>query len=121
MLRRLPAFVFLVLLAAPAYSETMIGRWCDQPVPTMPRLNQIIEIVLTEQGAFELRSEFGDGSTRVAELEEVSGDLYRDVGGSFGERYRIVSSDGSLQLIDDDGIIRVARRLENAPTAGECF
>lgn len=41
-------------------------------------------------------------------------------GYSSGDRYRVVPADGNLQLLHNDGLIRVATRLENKPQPGEC-
>ncbi len=86
----------------------------------MPQYNGIMEIVITDDGAIELRTRYGDGSSAVSELNEQSGGIYAAIGSSSGDKYRIVSADGNLQLLDNDGLIRVATRLENTPQPGEC-
>ena len=102
------------------HAETTIGRWCDKMLPTMPQYNGIMEIVITDDGAIELRTRYGDGSSGVTKLDEQSGGIYAAVGSSSGDKYRVVPSDGNLQLLDSDGLIRVATRLENTPKPGEC-
>ncbi len=117
-------FLFSLLLigvfVSTAQAETIIGRWCDRPLASMPELNSIKEIVLTDDGDIELRSRYGDGSSGVEKLAEKSGQLYVALNNAHGEKFRIVPADGNLQLLDDDGVFRVATRLENKPQPGEC-
>ena len=103
-----------------AHAETTIGRWCDKQIPTMPKYNGIMAIVITDDGAVELRTRWGDGSSLVIKLSEQGGGIYAAVGSSSGDKYRVVPADGNLQLLDNDGLIRVAIRLENTPQPGEC-
>jgi hypothetical protein len=110
----------ILLLSSFANAETTVGRWCDRTVPSMPQFNRVMTIVLTQDGNVELRSEFNDGSSSVLELQELSGNMYALADSQSGERYRIVSADGSLQLLDADGLVRTATRLENSPQPGEC-
>ena len=102
------------------HAETTVGRWCDKQIPTMPKYNGILAIVITADGAVELRSLWGDGSSLVTKLSEQGGGIYAAVGSSSGDKYRVVPADGNLQLLDNDGLIRVAIRLENTPQLGEC-
>jgi len=102
------------------HAETTVGRWCDKQIPTMPKYNGILAIVITDDGAIELRSRWGDGSSLVTKLSEQGGGIYAAVGSSSGDKYRVVPADGNLQLLDNDGLIRVAIRLENTPQPGEC-
>ena len=117
-------FLLAVLLIgafiSTAHAETTVGRWCDKQIPTMPIYNGILTIVITDDGAVELRTRWGDGSSLVTELSEQSGGIYAAVGSSSGDKYRVVPADGNLQLLDNDGLIRVAIRLENTPQPGEC-
>lgn len=102
--------------ATPGYAtELVIGRWCDHPIPTMAVADNIIAIKITDDGAM-LERQF-QTSTSEAPLDERGGDTYFDG----GDGYRIVSSSGDLQLLDGDGLIRVAKRLENTPQTGECL
>jgi hypothetical protein len=107
-------------LSDAVHAETTIGRWCDKMLPTMPQYNGIMEIVITDDGALELRTRYGDGSNGVTKLDEQSGGIYAAVGSSSGDKYRIVTADGNLQLLDNDGLFRIATRLENTPQSGEC-
>ena len=117
-------FLLTVLLIgafiSTAHAETIVGRWCDKQIPTMPKYNGILAIVITDDGAVELRTRWGDGSSLVTKLSEQSGGIYTAVGSSSGDKYRVVPADGNLQLLDNDGLIRVAIRLENTPQPGDC-
>lgn len=100
-------------------SEVTIGRWCDVLIPG-GTLTQLIEFIITTDGSITFRRTFSDGSGGTSDLEELGNETYAEVDASFGEKYRIVAASGDLQLLDDDGLIRTARRLENSPRAGEC-
>lgn len=71
-------------------------------------------------GGIALRSNFNDGSSSLHVLRELRGNVYAKIGSRTGDKYRIVPSTGDLQLLDNDGLIRVASRLENFPQANEC-
>ncbi|MGY6661998.1 MAG: hypothetical protein ACXIVO_06725 [Glycocaulis sp.] len=103
-----------------ASDDVVIGRWCDRMVPNMPRMNAILEIKVSDRDGVIIDNSFQDGSSRRRVLEERGNEIYADTDSVNGDRYRIVSSTGDLQLIDNDGLIRTARRLENVPRAGEC-
>ena len=122
--RRLKAGLYMgiciLLLSNLAYADTTVGRWCDRTVPSMPQFNRVMTILLTQDGRVELKSEFNDGSSSVRELQELSGNMYALTDSQSGERYRVIPADGSLQLLDEDGLVRTATRLENTPQAREC-
>lgn len=103
-----------------ASDDVVLGRWCDRMVPSMPRMNAVLEIKISDLDGVIIESSFRDGSSLRRVLEERGNEVYADPDSASGDRYRIVSSTGDLQLIDDDGLIRTARRLENVPRAGEC-
>ena len=86
----------------------------------MPKYNSVITILIDDQGNAEGRTKNNDGSSGRKKLKELSGNIYAKVGSNTGDKYRVVSSSGDLQLLDKDGLIRTAKRLENAPKAGEC-
>ena len=113
-------FMGVFLFSSISYGQTTIGRWCDQLVPNMPQYNRVMSIVITDDSRIELQSDFNDDSSSIKELRELSADIFEPIEARFGERYRISSSDGNLQLIDEDGLIRTARRLENSAQPGEC-
>ena len=103
-----------------AGGEITIGRWCDRMMPNIPKYDSILSIFITSDGKVILKAEYGDGSSGMYELRERVGNIYEKIGSSFGDKYRIVPSTGNLQLLDDDGLIRVATRLENSPQGNEC-
>ncbi|WP_294924186.1 hypothetical protein [uncultured Paracoccus sp.] len=100
-------------------SEVTIGRWCDAFAPSV-NITQTIEFVTSSNKSLTIRRSFSDGSGSETVLEELGNETYAEADASFGEKYRIVPSTGDLQLLDDDGLIRTAKRLENAPQEGEC-
>lgn len=100
-------------------SEVNIGRWCDAFSPSVG-ITQTIEFVISSNRTFFIRRSFSDGSDDEAVLEELGNDTYAEENTSFGEKYRIVPATGDLQLLDNDGLIRTARRLENAYQEDEC-
>lgn len=112
--------ICIISAAGLVHAETTIGRWCDKMLPSVPQYNSIMEIVINDDGVIELRTRFGDGSNAVSRLVERSGGIYEDTDSTHGDKFRIVPADGNLQLLDNDGLIRVATRLENTPQPGEC-
>ncbi len=105
----------------PALGETTVGRWCDRMIPNMPKHNYILAIVIDDEGKVVLKRQFRNGSSSTRELREVAGNIYEMPGVRYGDKFRIVPSTGYLQLLDNDGLIRIASRLENTPQRGECF
>ena len=114
------AFVLAFAMGDGVADESTIGRWCDRMIPNMPKYNRTMAIVISNDGRTLLRAEFGDGSSSTNELRETAGNIYEKIGSATGDKYRIVMSTGDLQLLDQDGLIRVAVRLENTPRSGEC-
>lgn len=106
---------------ASATRETTIGRWCDRMIPNSPKYNRTMTIQVNDNGMLVAFSRFGDGSTNESKLTERSGGVFFVNGSSSGDRYRIIPATGNLQLIDNDGLIRVANRLENEPRRGDCL
>ena len=45
--------------------------------------------------------------SREVLLGELGNETYAEIDNAFGEKFRIVPSSGDLQLLDDDGLIRV--------------
>ena len=112
--------IALALVLSAAHADTVIGRWCDKQIPTMPKYSGILAIVINDDGSVEMRRRYGDGSSGVTKLSELGNGIYAADGSSSGDKYRVVPADGNLQLLDNDGLIRVAVRLENTPSPGEC-
>lgn len=108
------------IISSPAIGETVVGRWCDKMVPNAPDFNGTMSLVITDDGTPEMRTKFNDGSNRTVPLSEEGNEVYKEIGSRFGDGFRIVPSTGNLQLLDNDGLIRTAKRLENTPRKGEC-
>ena len=117
--RKLIFAVALLLAWTTASAETTIGRWCDRWGPTL-KSHRIMTIAISDDGAIMLTSKFGDGSSLVEKLRERPNGILEKIGSPYGDKYRIVPSDGNLQLLDREGLIRVAARLENTARHGEC-
>lgn len=100
-------------------AELVLGRWCDRMVPNNPDYWVVLEIVSEGDRVFRRMIEPG-GNVSEAALTEQGGNVFARSDSPTGDSYRIVPNDGALQLIDNDGLIRTARRLENQPTPGEC-
>ena len=110
----------LIVLPDDSFADSVVGRWCDKPLAGVPALNGVMEIVVIDDDRVELRVSYGDGSSKVTKLTQESATVYAEIDNQFGQKYKIVSSDGNLQLLDQDGLIRVTVRLENTKQEGEC-
>lgn len=110
----------LMLASQGAQADMTLGRWCDRMVPNSPEFNTVMSIVLKDNGALVLVETMHGEKARTAKLRETNGRVYEEIGSDSGDKFRIIPSTGNLQLLDDDGLIRVARRLENQPKPGEC-
>lgn len=119
-LGHLLAITLLLAIAGTANAETVVGRWCDKQLPSLPQYNGILSIVVKDDGAVELRRRYGDGSSGITMLTELGNSTYAAVSSNSGDKYRIVSADGNLKLLDEEGLIRVATRLSNTPKPGDC-
>jgi len=115
------AAIVVVWSASATAQETVLGRWCDQLVPNIPTMRAEITIKVLEGGEAVADLRFFDGSDLRRRLIEQSGGIFRVADSTFGDRYRVVPGNGELQLIDNDGLIRTARRLENVPQPGDCL
>jgi len=114
----LTAFLLAAIMST-AHAETSIGRWCDEAIPTLPQYNSILEIVVSDGGAIELRTRNGDGTRTVTPLNELGGGIYAATGSSTGEKFR-VEPDGSLALLNYEGFARLAMRLGDTPKRRDC-
>lgn len=119
----LGAAIMLLAMAVyvPAHADTLVGRWCDTMIPGQPKFIQLIVIAVTDKGTTEMRSKFGDGSSGTFRLKEKSGNIFEMVGSGSGDKFRVVPGNGDLQLLDNEGLIRTARRLEAKPRVGDCI
>ena len=108
-------------LTTTASAEITVGRWCDQLLPNNPKFKAELSIVVEDNGDVVLRSKHADGSSGSDPLDELGNDIYANADSPHGEKYRIVPKTGELQLIDNDGLIRTANRLENDAVSGDCL
>ena len=86
----------------------------------VPAMYGVLTHRANDNGTVELLSEYYDGSKGLKKLEERGGNIFYVPGDRFGQRYRLVTRTGNLQLIDNDGLIRTAKRLGNSPQPNEC-
>jgi hypothetical protein len=79
-------------------------------------------MVVTSTGKLEMHIKLlGGKGTVTARLRELGHRLYEHIGSPHGDMYRIVRTTGDLQLHDNYGLIRTAKRLENVARAGDCL
>lgn len=103
-----------------AASKNLIGRWCDKMAPKLPKLWIILEF--EKQGDATIKRIIDrDGETFESELLAVGEKDFQVPESSSGDRYQIVPSDGSLQILDNEGLIRTARKLELTSSPNACF
>jgi len=102
----------LLALHAPtdASNPKIIGQWVDNAGKSW---QQDITIVQKGQRFFRI-SKFQDGSSNQAELVEVKaegvqGRVFVDTDSSFGE-FCIIDANGNLDLYDEEGFIREAKK-----------
>ena len=88
-------------------------------LPNSPKYNRTMAIVITNDGK---RSQFQVSMMVPQSTNELGKHrwVYLKTGSGSGDKYRVVPSTGELQLLDGDGLIRVASRLENTPQPNEC-
>jgi hypothetical protein len=113
------AALVVTAISGTAHAETSIGRWCDESLPGMPQYNSILEIVVADNGAAEMRIRNADGSRTVTTLEKQGFGIYAAIGSSTGDKYR-VEPDGNLALLNYKGFARLAMRLDSTPKRGDC-
>ena len=111
----------LVSLPTIVDAQTILGRWCDQMMPNSQSMNRVITIEARDDGSTYVVSKFFDGSALEQQVSEQGGGIFAVIESDFGDRYRVVNATGELQLIDDDGLIRTAPRLENVPQPNDCI
>ncbi|HVU13860.1 MAG TPA: hypothetical protein VHD90_21430 [Phototrophicaceae bacterium] len=121
---RLGLALFAVCFTLPIspQADAIVGRWCDLSTPGHPLgADRIMTIRNRDAGAVELDSTFRDGSHLTQRLTERANATFAVVDSPSHDLLRIVQSTGNLQLLDDDGFIREARRLGNTPRRDECL
>jgi len=116
----LALMVSLALARGPALAaDTVLGRWCDRPLIGFIATHAVMTIRVNGSGSPELHNVYGDGSEGVRELVQVGEGQYKAVESSTDAGY-VINKAGDLELWDNLGFIRFARRLNGAPTSGEC-
>lgn len=100
--------------------QHILGRWCDVMVPT-GNMNRVITIILSKKGIPEAKVKYFDGSAGNYQLTDLGNGMFKVNGRDSGDKYRIVPNNGELQLLDNDGFIRTARRLETSSKSGDCL
>ncbi len=117
--------ITLILFLAPstliAEKRNILGRWCDQMIPNSNKFNRIITIYLSKDGIPWASSKFYDGSAGKRKLADLGKGMFKVIGSSVGDKYRIVPNTGELQLLDNDGFIRTAKRLETSSRPRDCL
>ncbi len=104
-----------------AEEKNILGRWCDQMVPNSNKFNRVITILLSKKGIPQVNSKYYDGSASKRNLTDLGNGMFKLNGSKSGDKYRIVPNTGELQLLDNDGFIRTARRLETSSRSGDCL
>ncbi len=104
-----------------AEERHVFGRWCDSILPGTNKFNRVITITLSKKGAPQAEVEYFDGSVGNEQLTDFGNGMFRIDGRDSGDKYRIVPNNGELQMLDNDGFIRAARRLETSPQSGDCL
>ena len=118
---RMLAMLAAMVFAQTAAAETVLGRWCDHRVPSMPQYNGVIELVSTDAGVLQAHYRFADGSELTEQIRKKSKTTYEVIESATQDQYRVVPGTGDLQLIDQDGIIRTAKRLRSSHEAASCI
>ena len=115
------AMLAAMVFAQTAAAETSLGLWCDHRAPSMPQYNGIIELVSTDAGVLQARFRFADGSEVTQQVRKKSKTTYEVINSTWREQYRVVPRTGDLELIDQDGIIRTAKRLRSSRETASCI
>ncbi len=103
-----------------AEQQHIFGRWCDVMIPN-GTMNRVITITLSKEGMPRAKVEYFDGSVGDEQLTDLGNGMFKIIGRDSGDKYRIVPNNGELQMLDNDGFIRTARRLETLPQPGDCL
>jgi len=111
MKRLFPLYCFLVFGLSLHGAEEVVGHWHDRASSFFDRK---ITIFVTDSSIVQ-RSEFTDGSSvnrPLAEIEKKKGELRRFlVVGSPSRDGCAIRSDGDLDIFDQDGVMRIAKRI----------
>lgn len=106
-----------VAISAPALADdTVLGRWCDHPIPNMATMDNVITLSRMS-GRPTGRQEFRTSSLDL-ELVETTENVFQQVDSRDGFR---IAADGNLELFDEEGPIRTATRLGSAAGLEDCL
>lgn len=100
-----------------AASETVMGRWCDHPIPTMNLMDNVTTVIVSDDGQMLFVQEY---SAAVLEtpLTQLAENEFQIAGGR--DRLRI-DAVGHLEFFDDDGLIRIAEPLPETSDPSRCY
>jgi len=113
-------FLLLISTTSSIAAGSLIGRWCDWPIPNMDNLDNLMTITTDDKGEVYLERFYKSGRESKVLLRRISNTKFNTVGSATGNNYRIQKGSGHLQIRDNEGLIRSARRLENSMVDGEC-
>ena len=95
-------------------SREFIGKWLDEQLYQGNRA-----VIFKEDGRVLLENTFGDGGTVRTELLETAsqrGRRFENAGGSKAGDYYLITSSGTLEVWDNEGLISQARAIWTPPT-----
>jgi len=102
---------------AKGFTPTLIGKWCDLQFSGGPNSNETIEIRVSANGQVVLsRIDYQKSTLNTFNLQEKADNIYVDSQSNSGEKYRITPRTSDLQILDETGLKRTAKRL----LSGEC-
>ncbi|MCC5969708.1 MAG: hypothetical protein JJU15_07145 [Pararhodobacter sp.] len=107
--------IFLAFGEQPAEASS-IGTWCDQEGSYRAAIH------LVRQGPTNVVAEtlYFDGSSGRVSMRVIASNRFIDPESDFGDGF-FISASGALELFDNDGHIRTARRLPQGATASDCL
>ncbi|GAB5403960.1 MAG: hypothetical protein Aurels2KO_21910 [Aureliella sp.] len=101
---------FEEFMATPPSSERdEIGRWIDESLYVGRRI-----VIFRDGDKLFLESTYGDGSMGVEEVTKVDGadgPSFYKLGEAQGGDYWRIDSEGRLLLLDDEGVVSLARKI----------
>jgi hypothetical protein len=109
--------VLLLLCGNSSVAATRLGRWCDNAAPSWAI---ILTLEVVDGGVTLIVKPVSPKGSEFRREVTERGNIFYKTDSPSGDRYRIVPGSGDLQLIDNDGLIRTAKRLRNEPQSGEC-
>ncbi|MCK5040987.1 MAG: hypothetical protein KAR62_01775 [Sphingomonadales bacterium] len=98
--------ITLASISTHASASTVLGNWCWTMIPNDETTNIDFSIIVNEQNKTYLL--IGKEDTEGALLRSIGRGIYEKVGDILEEKFRIVPNTGSLELIDNYGLIGTA-------------